>query len=135
MDLIGGRSWELLNRALDAFAVRQRVIAHNVANLNTPGYKKYRVRFEEELQEARRRSDLPLYRTHPQHLDPRRAPEEAEPEVVRETATSSRPDGNNVDLTEQMVQLAMNQFYYQLAAQSASGYLARLRLVITGGRR
>jgi flagellar basal-body rod protein FlgB len=135
MDLVGGRTWEVLNRALAAYSLRQRVIAHNVANLNTPGYKKYRVGFEEELRAALSRTDLPLYRTHPRHLDPRPALEEVQPRVVRETGTSSRPDGNNVDLTEQMVQLAMNQLYYQVAAQAASGYLARLRLVITGGRR
>ncbi|MGB9885478.1 MAG: flagellar basal body rod protein FlgB [Moorellales bacterium] len=135
MDLLGGRNWEVLQRALAAYSLRQRVIAHNVANLNTPGYKKYRVGFEEELRAALSRGDLSLYRTHPRHLDPRPALEEVEPRVVRETNTSSRPDGNNVDLTEQMVQLAANQLCYQVAAQAASGYLARLRLVITGGRR
>ena len=135
MDLLGGRTWQVITKALDAAGLRQRVIAHNVANLNTPGYKKYQVRFEEELRSALRVTSLALYRTHPDHFDAQPRLETVAPRVMRDAATSSRPDGNNVDLNEQMVQLAMNSLYYNVAAQAASGYLARLRYVISGGRR
>lgn len=134
-EFLSGRTWLVATKALEAAALRQRVIAHNVANLNTPYFKKYRVRFEEELRAALDETALPLYRTHPRHLDPRPAVETVAPRVVRESHTSSRPDGNNVDLNEQMVQLAMNGLYYQVAAQAVSGRLARLRYVISGGRR
>ncbi|MEN3027251.1 MAG: flagellar basal body protein, partial [Chlorobiota bacterium] len=40
----------LLNRALDAYALRQRVIAENIANATTPNYRPHRVRFEELFQ-------------------------------------------------------------------------------------
>lgn len=130
-----GRTWQVLTKALEAASLRQRVIAHNVANLNTPGFKKSQVRFEEELRAALDSSRLPLYRTHPQHLDPRPRLDAVSPRVVREEETAARPDGNNVDLNEQMVQLAMNSLYYQVAVQAVNSYLGRLRYVITGIRR
>lgn len=134
-DFLSGRTWQILTKALEAASLRQRVIAHNVANLNTPGFKKSQVRFEEELRAALDKTALPLYRTHPQHIDPHPRLDTVAPLVVRDQETSARPDGNNVDLNEQMVQLAMNSLYYQVAAQAAAGYLGRLRYVISGGRR
>src|SRR5690606_38210897 len=45
-------SYVAANSALDGLALRQRVIANNVANLNTPGYLAQRVSFERELAQA-----------------------------------------------------------------------------------
>lgn len=45
----------VLRRAMDAYALRQRTTASNVANLDTPGYRRLDVQFEEALARARRR--------------------------------------------------------------------------------
>jgi flagellar basal-body rod protein FlgB len=42
-------TYELLKKSLDAAALRQRVIAHNIANINTKGFKRSDVVFEEKL--------------------------------------------------------------------------------------
>ncbi|HHU31829.1 MAG TPA: flagellar basal body rod protein FlgB, partial [Clostridia bacterium] len=43
---------ELLQKALNVASLRQDVLAHNIANVNTPGFKRSFVSFEESLQQA-----------------------------------------------------------------------------------
>lgn len=138
MDLLQSTTLAVLEKALEAGTLRQRVIANNVANINTPGFKRSTVVFEEELRRSMAGDDrLPLARTHPAHLagGGLAGPLEVEPRVVRETGTALRPDGNNVSLDEEMVDLAMNTFKYQAVSQLASGKIGTLHHVISEGRR
>ncbi|MFH0880983.1 MAG: flagellar basal body rod protein FlgB, partial [Lentisphaerota bacterium] len=43
---------QVLNKMLDVSALRQRVLANNLANINTPGYKRLDVKFRDELTDA-----------------------------------------------------------------------------------
>lgn len=52
MKLIDTQYTDLLKTALDAYSMRQKAIASNVANIDTPGYKRIEVPFEEQLQQA-----------------------------------------------------------------------------------
>ena len=52
MKLIDDQHSQLLGRAMDALTLRQRLTSTNIANLDTPDYKKLDVRFEEELKRA-----------------------------------------------------------------------------------
>lgn len=125
---------EVLTKALDAAALRQRTIAHNIANVNTPGFKRYYVTFEEQLRRALQvEGGLSLYRTHPEHLP--RSTFSIEPRVEQERTTAMREDGNNVDIDREMVELAMNSINYNLAVQQLNGRLGMLRYVINEGRR
>lgn len=110
----------LLGRALSAAALRQAAIAHNLANIATPGFKRYRVEFEAELAQALAAGGTGL---------------EVAPAVVREEATAGRPDGNNVDLELEMVRLAENQIWHAALVRQVSDHLARLRLAVFEGRR
>lgn len=123
----------LLSKELDATALRQRVIANNIANLNTPGFKKSVVRFEDLLSE-KIRNDLPLQSISRQYGDKATEIAEMEPEVVQDKRTTMRSDGNNVDLESEMVNLAVNTITYQTVAQQVSARLALLSYVITGRR-
>ncbi|NLK00895.1 MAG: flagellar basal body rod protein FlgB, partial [Clostridia bacterium] len=69
-NLIGDTTMGLLSRSLDAAFTRQEVIANNIANHNTPGFKKSRVAFEEYLQQALGGDGkkLPLWKTNPRHF-------------------------------------------------------------------
>ncbi|SMB93961.1 flagellar basal-body rod protein FlgB [Thermanaeromonas toyohensis ToBE] len=125
---------EALRKVLEAAALRQRVIAHNLANANTPGFKRYYVTFEESLRRALRgEQGLTLYRTHPRHL-PGSGPE-VEPRVEQDRFTAMRRDGNNVDIEREMVELVMNSLNYNLAVQQLNGRLGMWRYVINEGRR
>lgn len=117
---------------LNVAALRQRVIANNVANVNTPGFKKKAVRFEEFLRAALAERRIPLATTDPRHMAPRF---ELRAQVVTPPAVAMRADGNNVDLEEEMVALAANTLTYQAMAQEVGRRLGLLSYVITGGTR
>lgn len=135
-----GLTDRLLERALDGVAERQRVTAHNIANVDTPGYKRYSLPFEEELKAALSRS--PRFGvagrvTHPSHipfggrpgaLDGRFVP-------VKDTSTSMRNDGNNVDIEAEMVQVAKDEVFYNALVQQVTKRYAMLLDAIKEGRR
>ncbi|WP_258359730.1 flagellar basal body rod protein FlgB [Moorella sulfitireducens (nom. illeg.)] len=124
----------VLEKALDTAALRQRVIAHNVANVNTPGYKRYDVTFEEKLGRALGLEEsVALYRTNPAHLPATGL--DLSPEIVQDNSTTMRQDGNNVDIDREMVDLAQNSLNFNFAAQQLNGRLAMLRYAINEGRR
>ena len=122
-----------LTRGLDAASLRQRVLAHNLANLNTPGFKRSSVSFEERLQQARAAGQLPLARTHERHLQPPSAA--AEPQVITEKHTARRRDGLNADLERVMLELVANQVRYNAYIQQLNSRLDNWRVVINEGRR
>jgi flagellar basal-body rod protein FlgB len=72
----------LLVRLLDASSQRSRLLAHNIANHNTPGYRRQVLRFEEQLGAAIRAGNVPL--------------DQIQPEIEVDVTTPGRADGNNV---------------------------------------
>jgi flagellar basal-body rod protein FlgB len=129
------RTTQLLAGALSGLAARQRVIADNVANADTPNFKAATVTFEDQLRQVIGASDrLPL--TPVVHgLPDEAAPARITPRVVPLQHTTRRLDGNNVDLDEQMVRLAETNLTYNALAQLLAGRLQLLRSVIQDGRR
>lgn len=124
-----------LKKGLDAGTQRQRVIAHNIANLNTPFFKKSAVEFEGLLKKALGRVPVEMVTTHPGHMGGRPVLADLRPEVKVNKATSMRLDGNNVDIDEEMTSLAANTIQYQAVARVLGERYALLGMVITGGRR
>ena|SRR5690554_6084587 len=125
----------VLQLALDAAAERQRVSAHNLANVNTPDFKRQEVQFEEKLKAALFASPkLPLTKTHERHLPRPLALSELQHKVVTDNSTSMRSDGNNVDIDREMVQLSMNQLQYNAVTQVLNNRYGTLRYILQGGR-
>lgn len=125
-------TWQVrgLERALEVAVRRHEALASNVANADTPGYKRQDVRFAVELERAQQR--LALVRTDPGHLS---APGRTESvRVVRET-TAGRPDGNNVDIEYELASLAENGLWYQALIRQLGAKFAMWRTVITEGRK
>jgi flagellar basal-body rod protein FlgB len=120
-----------LTKSLDVAALRQKVTAQNIANLNTPGYKRSYVSFSEELSKAREK--LFLKTTDPRHLSGRGTGEK--PRVRVESSTSRRSDGNNVDLDQEMLEMVSNQLRYNVLVQKTSDRYAEWRYIINEGRR
>lgn len=127
-----------LEKALHSLALRHEVIANNVANVDTPFFKRSEVAFQEKLQSVLRGGEpSPLWRTHPRHL-PQAAPVDLrsfEPEVYQVTETVGRNDHNNVDLEIEMAKLAQNTLHYQAVSDVTARYLAGLRFAVNDGRR
>jgi flagellar basal-body rod protein FlgB len=119
-----------LKKAVDAYARRHEVTAQNIANVETPGYRARRLKFEEMLTGAG--ASIEGYRTHPDHLPiGRRGLGDARPEAV---ATDSDFDNgvNNVDIDAQMADLATNDLSYRLATRLLSQRYSVLRGAIKG---
>jgi flagellar basal-body rod protein FlgB len=123
---------------LNGLARRQRAIANNIANVDTPGFKASEVRFEDQLAAAlqRRDSDLPLQRTAAGHLTTEAA-SVADVQPVEQTVDSLtyRNDGNNVDIDAQMSALAETQLLFAAVSQATGRRIGHLRSIITEGRR
>lgn len=138
--LLSSASMEVMQKGLDASALRQKVIANNLANVSTPGFKASEVSFEEELKIAlaggQTKDSLAGVRTHAKHIpigDP--AGLEAGPQVRELTGTTFRNDDNNVDIDREMAMLAKNSIVYNALAQKVAGDFAKLKYVISEGRR
>ncbi|HID10083.1 MAG TPA: flagellar basal body rod protein FlgB [Candidatus Latescibacteria bacterium] len=129
---VKGTSIPLLAKALDAYAIRQQVIADNIANSETPGFQRRKVRFEEELLRALG-GRVRGRRVHPRHIPigrPRVG--EVRPEIVRADYPKVPSGVNNVDVEREMVQLAKNQLRYISVVQVLKRRLQDLRLSVEG---
>ncbi len=124
-----------LQKALGAAAQRHVVLSNNLANANTPGFKRSDVvitsTFAEEYRSRLRRPGAA--RTHPKHLEFRRNTGVSW-RVVQDNSTTMRNDGNNVDPDREMALVAENQLYYQALVEAVNRKLRSLRSAITEGR-
>ena len=123
-----------LPRAMTAANIRQEVIANNVANVNTPNFRKSVVEFEDLLARELYGEDdnkLKMVRTNDKHLPPEELPYHAEPTITIDHSTIMRADDNNVDIDIEMASLAKNQLYYNAIATELNGHVSRLKNAIT----
>jgi flagellar basal-body rod protein FlgB len=109
-------------KMLDVSLLRHQAIASNLANVETPNYKRMDVSssFEAQLREAVAGQNS----TEIANLQPSLA--------VDTTAISGRSDGNTVQLEKEMLMLNTNTVENSLETQLVSGSLAKMRLAITG---
>ena len=131
-------NFNYLGRGLAAASLRQEVISNNIANVNTPNFKKSDVVFEDLLAKEIGMGDdenkLPLVRTHDRHLPFAVLPGDAKAQIFEDDTTTMRVDNNNVDIDIEMASLAKNQLYYNAMATSLGGYMTKLKNVITSGQ-
>ena len=131
------RADSALGSALTGLAVRQRAIANNVANVDTPGFKRGEVQFERQLQSAlTRRQSVSLVATDPRHFaDVRDDGLAVAPELISTADSTLRNDGNNVDIDQEMIKLADTSIRYNAVSQLVAGRFSLLRSIINEGRR
>lgn len=115
-------SYLAAKKTLDAVAVRQEAIANNIANLETPGYKRLDLApsFKTELDRACASNDPQQIAS----LNPTLAPDP--------NALPSSRDGNTVNLENEMMQLNQNAMVHTLESQMVSSMLIRLKMAISG---
>ena len=116
--------------ALDGLSKQQKVISHNIANIDTPGFLAKEVPFKERLNVAlQSRDTLALARSHHDHLKLRPV-FDAVTQVVERRGTIPRVDGNTVDINREMVDLVEASLMYRAVAQLASKRLSLLKTVV-----
>ncbi len=121
-DLFGDRVLPVLGKAMDVYSLRHRVMADNIANANTPGFKRSYVPFESELRELVEEGDA-------EKVDA------MELRVRVDDMTQAREDGNNVDMEQEMAEMAKNSLLYSATASMVRSRLAMYRYVISEGKR
>lgn len=117
----------VLDRAADASWKRNEAIANNIANVDTPGYKRQDVEFEEVLRRELRDSRYTTVDAKVSGLDMGRLEGK---EYIDSAAFSYRMDGNNVDIDTENTQLAANQIKYNALVNSVNQEFARLTMVM-----
>ncbi len=135
MQKIDEISYNLIKNSLNASEIRKAVIAHNMANLNTKGFKASKVVFEDKLNGALTGNKLPLKTTHDKHIKGVNSPLDIKPEVVKDNSTSMRRGGNNVDIDNEATNLAANGILYNALINQANSRIQMRRYAINEGRR
>jgi flagellar basal-body rod protein FlgB len=127
----------MLKSALEGLTARQRTIADNVANVDTPDFKASRVSFETALKQAQGTVDQPLkmFKVDNAVAAPGEVPADMKPTVVQETDLGRRNDGNNVDIDREMLELSDTNVRFNAVIQVMGSKLSGIRYVINDGRR
>ncbi|MCI8543292.1 flagellar basal body rod protein FlgB [Acetatifactor aquisgranensis] len=117
----------VLDRAADASWMRNEAIGNNLSNVDTPGYKRQDVAFEDVLKQALGRSSYRSMDAKVSSLNLKRL----EGRVYTDHASFSyRVDGNNVDPDTEGVMLAQNQLKYQGLITSINQEFTNLQTVM-----
>ncbi|OGO88560.1 MAG: flagellar basal-body rod protein FlgB [Clostridiales bacterium GWE2_32_10] len=111
---------KVLEKALDASILRNEVIANNIANVDTPDFKRKAVKFEEMLRNVVNTSG-----GENGNVD------SIEPEVYTDLANLSyRSDGNNVDIDTEMADMAKNTMKYNVLISQMNSRFRDLKTVM-----
>jgi len=127
----------ILQKSMDALSVQHQVIANNMANIDTPHFKRSVVSFQDKLRSALNINEpSSLWRTHVKHLPMFQSIslDDFKPDVRTVTETIGRNDGNNVDLEMESATLAQTNLLYNSLADVTGRYMANLRHSISEGR-
>ena len=126
-------SIEFYKKSLDAAWLRNTAIANNIANVDTPNYKRQDVKFESILRDYYSGGSLQVNKTHDKHFGVNGI-DSLEPTIEIEKNTSYRMDDNNVNMDVESAEHAKNAIKYNFLSNQLSSHLSTIRRSITGGR-
>jgi flagellar basal-body rod protein FlgB len=140
VSLLGGITPLTLKKALDGAMLRHETLANNIANVNTPRFKRSDVKFRTQLKSAldsmTENNQLIVRGTTtntghipigpPVHLD------QVSATIHRDTATSTRVDENNVSIDMELATLSGNAAYYSTMVRLLNDYYGNIQTVIQG---
>lgn len=125
-----------LERSLNLRSMNQKLIVSNIANMDTPRYKAFKMMVDENLQDAAQGGPrLAMTRTQVGHLNTTgKRLESGRVARVESNDLSLRGDGNTVELDTEMANLAENTLKYNTATRIISNKFKLLKEVIKGGQ-
>ncbi|WP_404814579.1 flagellar basal body rod protein FlgB [Clostridium estertheticum] len=134
MNIIGnstsGDTYSLLKKSMNASALRSKVSANNIANINTKNYKGLYVTFEETLKDNMAADTMKTDNSK----DIQAGNSNGEITVNRDESTSARQDGNNVDIDLEMTNQAANTLMYAALVSQVNSKISLTSYVIGGGK-
>ena len=124
----------MMQKALDGVWQRQKAIATNIANQETPGYKAIKVSFEKELEKK-----VKSLQTSSNSLEEDQnnifSVKNSKINFIADYSTSERADGNNVNVEAENIDMAKTQIQYQYLTRGMSDMFSRLRYAISEGKK
>jgi flagellar basal-body rod protein FlgB len=132
-----GSTVSMLKHAMTGASETQSSLANNIANVNTPGFKRTDVSFKDALAasapERSSSDELAMTIDEPGHMT---ASGNADPNIFAITkkidpSTAMREDGSNVDIDQEMAKLSLNSAYAQSIGQLLQNQYTRLRKAIS----
>jgi flagellar basal-body rod protein FlgB len=132
MNPIGDRGISTLTGWLDGRSRRQQATANNIANIDTPGYVRQEVNFETELQRQIGNGSSEMAATDARHYTSGSTLRNGLGMDPQQLLTSTRADGNSVDIDQEMVLMTETQMRYAAASQALSKKLGNIRTVLQG---
>jgi flagellar basal-body rod protein FlgB len=128
-------STKLLQKVMDLRSTKQRIIASNIANADTPGYNRKVFEFEDQLQQALSGSTKSLTITNSRHISNTPGSVAAVSGFVREIEDQTKiGDENSVNVDTEMIDLSKNELLYETAAQLLKKKFAMLSYVVREGK-
>jgi len=130
-----GKSIDVLQRTMDVSLLRREVISNNIANAETPNFKRTDVTFETSLAKAiasENKDTFKMKLTNEKHIPADRTVDYKTimPRRVLDYTTQSDSNGNNVDIDTEMMDVVKNQMRYQLLTQSISNQFQKINTVV-----
>lgn len=111
--------------------MKNRVIANNISNVDTPFYKAKQVSFKNVLSKEVHKQ-MTAKKTHLKHLDFSSTNHNSYI-ITQKNNTTYNHNGNNVDIDHEMSELAKNQIYYQGLVDRINGKFNSIQTVLRGG--
>ncbi len=112
---------EIIHKALDGAWVKNNAISQNIANVNTPGYKRITVEFQNHLHDAINKQTFKGYKTHEKHILINNSDSsDSYIDIKKNNHISTRKDDNGVNIDVEMAELSKNTILYNTLISRAS---------------
>lgn len=130
-----GKLLDIIKRTLNAVVIRHNVIADNIANADTPGFRRAEVSFESQLKRALDSEKSPKYptkMTHEKHIpfEEKIDYRTVRPRITIDFDTFYRNDKNGIDIDKEMVDFTKNAMRYNLLIEMYNRNIKKVETVI-----
>ncbi len=135
LSFLEDQTMEAMANYLTRLSKRQQIVASNIANIDTPGYRTKDISFHATMEQLLAPSVVPLRTTRPEHnalAELRFSP--AEPEAFEVQGLQLRPDKSNVDMDREMLKLSETSFGFSMMIQLLRGKFRTISTSINEGR-
>jgi len=119
------------SKLLDLSALKHKTVASNIANVETPGYKRKTFDFDKELRKSMEEPRLKPVETNPKHI-PLSNSGGRPPKIIEVRSSVNSTSINSVDIDQEMADLAQNQLIYQYGSKMIKKKFDGLRDAIKG---
>ncbi len=122
-----------LERSMDVYSLRQKVLSNNIANAMTPGYKAQKVTFEEEYKKMLSSNKIQGKKTDEKHISVgAKSFNNIKPQVAYKEDPINDTGLNNVDIDREMAEMAENSLRYDMSTKLINKRYMNLKSAIRG---